>query len=124
MIAKYIDSILKIDEIHANGLNNKKAVRRNNRLADRIRKIASDIETKHPELKTVFYEILFHEKASVRCWAAHHILEVMNYDNECRKNALKEILYVSEHDSSIHRLGNKMWLKDWFTAHPDDKELL
>ena len=66
----------------------------------------------------------FHEEATVRSWAAHHILEVMNYDDRCRKDALKEISYISTHNKSINGLGNKMWLKQWLQEHPTDKSLL
>ncbi len=124
LILEYISSIQQIDKINKNGLRTGKQVRRNNKLADKIRAIASNIDCKYPEMKPDFYDLLFHENSSIRCWTAHHILEVMNYDNSCRKDALKEILYVATHDESSHSFGNKLWLKYWLKEHPSDKDLI
>ena len=124
LILEYIEAVQKINDIQETGLDNKKKVKRNNKFADRLRAIAFEIDSEHPEMKPNFYQLLFHEKATVRCWVAHHILEVMNYDNVCRANALKEIVYVCKHDKSINGLGNKMWLQQWFEKYPTDKELL
>lgn len=74
-----------------------------------MRKIASEIDSHYPEMKSAFNQLLFHEKSSVRGWVAHHLFEVMNYDDEYRKNALKEIAYIAAHDNTTHGLGNKMW---------------
>ena len=50
--------------------------------------------------------------------------KVMEYDAETRKLALREIHDIAEHDEdSIQRLGNSMWLKDWYKKHPEDLEL-
>ena len=124
LILEYVAAVQAIDDIKETGLDNKKKVKENNKLADRLRVIASEIDSRHPEMKPDFYQLLFHEKATVRRWVAHHILEVMNYDDRCRANALKEIVYISTHDKSINGLGNKMWLKQWFEKHPTDKNLL
>ena len=124
MVFAYVEAILEIDKIQESNLDDRKKTRQNNKLADRIRKIASEIECKYPEMKAAFYQLLFHENASVRIWAAHHIVEVMRYDNKCRKNALQEILYIAENDSSVDGLGNRMWLKSWLAEHLADKELL
>lgn len=99
-------------------------VQQNNNLANRARNIASEIERKYPEMKITFYQLLFDENLSVRMWAAHHILEVMNYNDELRKNALKEIAFTAENDTGIDGIGNKMWLKSWLSEHPSDIELL
>ena len=123
-ILEYVATVQAIDDINETGLDNKKKVKENNKLADRLRAIACEIDSRHPEMKPDFYQLLFHEKATVRRWVAHHILEVMNYDDRCRADALKEIAYVSTHDKSINGLGNKMWLKQWFEKHPADKNLL
>ena len=47
------------------------------------------------------------------------MLEVMNYDDEDRKNALVIIL-----GRSTDSYGEKLWLNDWFTKNPLDKLLL
>lgn len=124
LILEYIEAVQKIDDIQETGLDDRKKVKQNNKLADWLRTIAFEIDCEHPEIKPNFYQLLFHEKATVRCWAAHHILEVMNYDDVCRTSALKEIIYVSKHDKSINGLGNKMWLQQWFDKHHTDKDLL
>lgn len=124
LVLEYIAAVQEIDDIQEAGLDSKKKVKRNNKLAARLRAIASEINSRHPEMKSNFYQLLFHERATVRRWAAHHILEVMNYDDACRAKALKEIAYISTHDKSINGLGNKMWLKQWFEKHPTDKNLL
>lgn len=124
LISEYVAAVQAIDNIKETGLDNKKKVKENNKLADRLRAIASEIDRRYPEMKPDFYQLLFHEKETVRRWAAHHILEVMNYDDRCRAKALKEIAYISTHDKSINGLGNKMWLKQWFEKHPTDRKLL
>ncbi len=124
LILEYVAMVQAIDDINDTGLDNKKKAKENNKLAARLRTIASEIDRRHPDMKPDFYQLLFHEKATVRGWVVHHILEVMNYDDRCRADALKEIAYISTHDKSVHGLGNKMWLKQWFEKHPIDKNLL
>lgn len=124
LVVKYVEAIQKIEEIEESGLNSNSKVKKNNKLADKIRKIAIEIEQEHPDTKYAFYQLIFHENPSVRIWVAHHVLEVMNYDNECKSGALKEIAYVAAHGSGVNSLGNKMWLTNWFQEHPEDKHLL
>jgi hypothetical protein len=124
LLAEYVDAVLRMDEINAAVFENRNNVKQGNRLADRVRKIAFEIEKKYPELKPDFYQLLFHKNASVRGWVAHHVLEVMSYDDSCRSDALNEIVNISNNDDSIHSLGNRMWLEQWFEKHPEDKELL
>ncbi len=123
LLDEYIGIIDILDQIKLDDFGDKKIVRKNNKLADRLRKIPQIIEQKQPELKEDFYQLLFHEKQSVRGWVAHHILEVMNYETEARKLALREIHDIVEHhEDRIKRLGNSMWLKDWYKKHPEDLE--
>lgn len=123
LISEYIEAILKIDEIEDEELDNKK-VRLNNKLANRLRKIAFEIENKYPEMKPTFCKLLTHENSSVRIWVAHHVLEVMSCSSDCRRNALQEIIIAADEDSSIDGLGNRMWLENWLFEHPADKNLL
>lgn len=124
LLDEYIGIINFLDQITLDDFGDKKTVRKNNKLADRLRKIPQIIEQKQPESKADFCQLLFHEKRSVRGWVAHHILEVMNYETETRKLALREIHDIAEHDEDrIQRLGNSMWLKDWYKRHPEDLEL-
>ena len=121
LIIEYIASVTTIDETD---YANKKSVKQHNKLADRLRVIAFEIEHTHPEMKQRFYDLLSHEKATVRLWVAHHILEVMNYDNVCREKALKEISYVSENNDGVDGIGNRMWLEHWLNEHLSDRDLL
>lgn len=124
MLKEYLEIIDIFDRITCDDYGSKRKVRKNNKLADRLRKIPQIIEKEHPESKSEFYQLLFHEKASVRRWAAHHILEVMNYDAAEKKAALKEIKNISQHcEDKLEALGNKMWLENWYKEHPEDKLL-
>ena len=119
LIFEYVTSVIKMDETD---YADKKSVRQHNRLADRIRAIACEIDHMNPTIKRSFYELLSHENETVRIWVAHHILEVMNYDNMCRGKALKIISCVADKNDGIHGLGNKMWLEKWLQEHPADRE--
>ena len=98
LLTEYVKTIREMDKIQAAGLAHGKEIKQNNRLADGVKKIASEIEGKYPELKPEFYQLLFNETASVRLWAAHHILEVMNYDDKYRRAARNEIVHISAKD--------------------------
>ena len=121
LIFEYVTSVIKMDETD---YAEKKSVRQHNRLADRIRAIAYEIDRMDSTTKMEFYELLSHENESVRLWVAHHILEVMNYDNMCRGKALKIISCVADKNDRINSLGNKRWLEKWLQEHPLDRELI
>jgi len=123
LITEYIEAVNEIERIHNLELADKKSVRKSNKLANRIRTIATEINRYHSEFKEEFYQLLFHENERVRIWASHHILEVMEYENVYRKNALKEIRRVAKNDKTVEGLGNKMWLQEWYSSHPKDKFL-
>jgi len=123
LITEYIEAVNEIERIHNLELADKKSVRKSNKLANRIRTIATEINRYYPELKEEFYQLLFHENERVRIWAAHHILEVMEYENVYRKNALKEVRRVAKKDKSVEGLGNEMWLQEWYKKHPKDRLL-
>lgn len=128
LISEYLEIIklLDIDPFYKEVEDKKalrKAVRDNNKRADRLRAIAKEIEASHPTLKPSFAHLLYHEKQSVRSWAAHHILEVMNYDAPVRADALREIERIAAEDDTVNGLGNKMWLQQWYQEHPDDRDL-
>ena len=59
LVFAYVEAILEIDKIQESNLDNRRKVRQNNKLADRIRKIASEIEWKYPEMKAAFYQLFF-----------------------------------------------------------------
>ena len=94
-----------------------------NRKVTRMRKIASQIERNYSEYKNEFCKMLFHESAGVRLWVAHHVLEVMNCEKPYRKAALREIRYNARTDKTANGFGEKVWLKEWYKAHPKDRWL-
>ena len=76
------------------------------------------------ELKEQFKQLLFIDSITIRIWVAHHILEVMNYDDETRAAALKEIALAKRLSEPSYALGNKIWLEKWLQKYPDDADLL
>ena len=121
LIFEYVTSVIEMDKTD---YADKKSVRQHNRLATKIRAIACKIDSMDSTTKMEFYELLSHENESVRLWVAHHILEVMNYDNMCRGKALKIISCVADKNDGINGLRNKMWLEQWLQEHPLDRKLL
>ena len=119
IITKYIDYAIELEEINKDGLSHGNNLRRNNSLADKLRKIAQNIESKTPNYKNAFAELLRHNNSNVRMWCAHHILEVMNHDDETRENALLIIK-----DASFDSYGEKLWLENWINNNPQDTLLL
>ncbi len=120
LIGEYLQNKIIIDSMTLDDYGEKKKVRKANKLATRNRKIAAIIELKHPELKEQFSDLLLSSDINVKGQVAHHILEVMNYDEKTKSEALKIIEYIANHDDDpIQRLGNSMWLKDWYAKHPN-----
>lgn len=89
----------------------------------RMRTIAIEIEKTYSEYKDEFCKLLFHEDKGVRIWVAHHILEVMNCEQNYRKLALREIRNNARTDKSANGFGEKVWLKEWYKTHPKDRWL-
>ena len=121
LVQEYLE--LVNDAVLFNEYENKKAVKVYNRRVTQMRKIAIEIEQNFPELKGEFCKLLCHENQEISLWVAHHILEVMNYDQISRKTALQEIRYHAMTDKSANGLGNEMWLEDWYKKHPMDMSL-
>lgn len=123
LIEEYLGNLQIINSMTLDDYGDKRKVKRNNKLADRNRQIARDIENKYPEQKDNFSKLLLHENWKVRCQVAHHMLEVMNYPEEYRRGALNEIKDVINKNILVESLGNKMWLKEWYEQHPQDRLL-
>ena len=117
LIEEYIHSAMESEALNQAGLTGK-TVKQNNKLADRLQKIAVTIETKRPEYKSDFCQLLYHDNSAVRRWCAHHILEVMTCEPEYRRLALAEI---TAHSKDC--FGEKLWLNQWYAQHPQDKQL-
>lgn len=123
LIERYLQNLHTISQLTAADYSGKKKVRKNNKLSTENRQIATDIELHFPELKAPFSALLADENWKVRCQAAHHMLEVMNYPPAERKKALNEIRAVIKMDILVESLGNKMWLQQWYKQHPEDAKL-
>ena len=123
LIETYLSNLQTINCMTLDDYGDKRKVRRNNKLADTNRQIATDIENSYPEYKVKFSELLLHDNWKIRCQVAHHMLEVMNYTDEYRKMALDEIKDVINKNILVESLGNKMWLQQWCEHHPQDKLL-
>lgn len=123
LIEEYLNNLQIIHDMTLDDFGNKTKVRKTNKLADRNRQIATDIENKYPELKLKFCELLQNSNWKTRSQVAHHMLEVMDYSQEYRKLALDEIRDVVKRDILVYSLGNSMWLKQWYDAHPEDQYL-
>lgn len=58
IINKYIYYAIELDQINQVGLSHGNNIRRNNWLADKLREIAARIESKTPEYKKAFADLL------------------------------------------------------------------
>lgn len=123
MIETYLSNLQTINNMTLDDYGDKHKVKRNNKLSSSNRQIATEIESTYPEYKENFSKLLLHDNWKIRCHVAHHMLEVMNYSEEYRKMALEEIKDVINRNIPVESLGNKMWLKQWYEQHPEDKLL-
>ncbi len=123
LIDVYLSNLHKINEMTLDDYGDKGKVRKNNKLAKDNRQIATDIENIYPEYKEEFAKLLLDDNWKIRCQVAHHMLEVMNYQEEYRKLALDEIKGVISKNIPVESLGNKMWLQQWYELHPQDELL-
>ena len=121
LVQEYI--MLAIEVVSFNEYDKNKSVNDYNLKATRMRKIATEIETNHSDLKQEFCQLLSHENDGIRLWVAHHVLEVMNCDKSYRKAALREIRYKASADKTANGFGENVWLKDWYKTHPEDRWL-
>lgn len=122
LMEEYLNNIASM-KLSLDDYGDRKKVRQRNRLADRNRKIAAMIEQKYPEMKGRFLCLIEAEDEEIRAWAAHHVLEVMSYEFPDRKKALRVIENIAENSpDSVQRLGNSMWLKQYYEKHPADIE--
>ncbi len=124
LIREYLETVNILAQMEEDDFENEDLVLVFNQAAARIRFIAQEIEYEKPELKDKFKELLFIDSITIRIWVAHHILEVMNYDDETRALALKEIALAKRHSEPSYALGNKIWLENWLKKYPDDAMLL
>lgn len=124
LIREYLETVNILAQMEEEDFENDDLVLVFNQTAARIRFIAQEIEYEYPELKEQFKQLLFVDSITIRIWVAHHILEVMTYDDETRAMALKEIFLARRNSEPSYALSNKIWLEKWLMKHPDDALLL
>lgn len=124
LIREYLETVNILAQLEEDDFENEDLILVFNQTVARIRFIAQEIEFEHPELKEQFKQLLFVDSITIRIWVAHHILEVMSYDDETRALALKEIFLARRNSEPSYALGNKIWLERWLIKHPDDALLL
>lgn len=99
------------------------SVRRHNRAMDACRKIASTIQQQQPELKEDFFALLESDIPLLPILVAHHMIEVMEYEDVQKSKALN-IIYTRSKEDSVEGLGNRMWLKNYLKENPNDEKLI
>jgi hypothetical protein len=93
--------------------SNKASVRQHNKAVTRMYKIVDEIsKSQTQELLNQFIELLNIADNKTNIWAAIHMLERLNIDNETEAKALSIIKAESEGDSA-DALGYKIWLNTW-----------
>ena len=120
LIEEYLDNITKM-KLSLDDYGNKRKVRKTNRIAARNIKIAEFINTQE-DLKTQYASLLESESLEIRSRVAHHMIERMTFEKALRQKALKVIEdEVANSPDSLNSLGNKMWLKEYYSANPGDR---
>lgn len=123
IIAQYVETAMeleRIDEIKtADGAKANALVKKHNKLADKLRNTAIDVNNKFPELKEDFFRLLYHENVTVRNWVMFQILDAMDYDFAHRKSAMEAILKRRETDWEVDMVFDAL-----LDEHPEWRELL
>ncbi|MBQ3266279.1 MAG: hypothetical protein IJH07_10940 [Ruminococcus sp.] len=106
-------SILDID------YSDKASVQLRNKQIAKARSIAKEIDNFSKEMKVAFAGLLSCDiMDDIKLFTAHFMLEVMEYNDVYRKDALE---VIKNHSTD---LGEEMWLKQYFETHPDDYGLI
>ncbi|MEI2339073.1 hypothetical protein FA002_14415 [Priestia megaterium] len=108
-----VDLYQKSAKIHYEiDYRDKKSVKKGNRAAEDMKKIAQLIHLYYPGMLFEFATLLTNPTYRIDLWAAHHVLEIMSYSPMLEDNALSVIeRYADENDFTA--LGNRMWLDQW-----------
>ena len=122
LIEEYLSNI-KTMKLGLDDYADKRKVKKSNKLADRNREIAKIIDKSDNGIKLQYISLLDSDDADVHNWVAHHVIEIMTFDQPIRKKALNIIKDEAENNSdSLIRLGTSMWLKQYYKDHPDEFE--
>ena len=120
LVQEYVDLVNEVISFR-NTVYDKESAEKHNQCVTRMGVIATEIQRDHQASKAAFSELLFHENQDIRLWVAHHILELMDYEQPIRKKALKIIRRRARTDKTAYGLGEKFWLQDWYKQHPRDR---
>ena len=120
MIDKYIE---KFCITKRTDYGDRKSVKQHNRAMDSCREIARKIQEQHDELKSDFCCLLDSNIPDLPLLVAHHMIEVMEYDEEQKAKALN-IIYEKTKEDSVDGFGNKLWLEDYLKNNPKDQKLV
>ncbi len=88
-------------------------MKKSNKAVHKMIKISKYINSEYPLRIYEFAELLDDDGYKTDAWVAHHILENMNYPLDIEDKALKVIIKYSKEDT-IHGLGNRIWLENWY----------
>ena len=92
-----------------------KTIRKANRAVDKMTEISKIINNKYNQQIIEFSKLLEISELRTDVWAAHDILQNMDYPLELESKALGVIIQYSK-ENSPDGLGNRMWLRDWYAG--------
>ena len=120
LIEEYVYNVEKM-QMSLHDYGNKQKVIQHNKLVDRNAAIAESIDAQE-KFKEQFVSLLNSDDRELRVWVAHHMIERMTYDKSTRQKALKVIEDDAiNNPNGVMRLGNQMWLEEYYSANPDDR---
>lgn len=95
------------------------SVRLRNKQISKARSIAGEIDSCPEEIKDGFAKLLSSDILDeIKLFTAHFMLEVMDFSDVYRKEALRVI------KNHTYDLGEQMWLEQYIKTHPDDYGLI
>jgi hypothetical protein len=122
IIEEYITNVQMI-RMSLDELGDNKKVRQTNKIGAKIIKIVEMIEEADADTKKQFIDLMDSEDEDLKSRVAHHILERMHVDKSIRLKALSIIKEKIENTQDpTDRMGNQIWLKDYYRNHPEDQE--
>lgn len=92
----------------------KKALRRNNDSVERMYRIIELLKAEGNEEISKFKKLLDIEDYRTNLWAATHLLEKVNLDEDTEIKALEIIKKAAMGDDVLGQ-GYKYWLRDWIS---------
>jgi hypothetical protein len=94
------------------GFRDKASVRKGNRAASQMIRIAQQVEEEFSGGVDAFAGLLVERDYKIDCWAAFHLIEQMNISQQLQQKALAVIERYARSDD-IDAAGIQLWLKGW-----------